>query len=197
MKLIEMQKKLLQSGLKIFSTLEFKRLMGVSRSSAQQLLERYTKSGVLARLKGGLYAIITNYPSNYLIANKLYEPSYISFEKALSYYNLIPEAVYSITSATTRTTREFTAGQQHFIYHKLKKPAFTGYALTAISGENALFAEKEKALADYLYLIFLGKKKLNERLKTRGINTAKLISFASLFGRPKYLEWIRCFLKNK
>ena len=38
------------------------------------------------------------------IANQIYYPSYISFEFALSYYNLIPEGVYSITSASTLRT---------------------------------------------------------------------------------------------
>lgn len=33
-------------------------------------------------------------------AGSIYDPSHISFEFALSYYGLIPEAVYTVTSAT-------------------------------------------------------------------------------------------------
>ena len=43
----------------------------------------------------------------FLIANKIYNPSYVSFEMALSYYRLIPEGVYSITSATAKKTIKF------------------------------------------------------------------------------------------
>lgn len=195
-KLIEIQQKLTESGLRIFSKLEFKRLLGASEVSAQKLLERYTKKGVLVRLKGGLYALKLNYPSGHLIANKLYKPSYISFETALSYYNMIPEAVYSLTSATMRTTREFSVGDQVFVYHKIKKMAFTGYKLIKIGEEGVLFAEREKALADYLYYVFLKKKGLNERLRTKGINYKRLLSYISLFERPKFLEWVKNVIRT-
>lgn len=36
----------------------------------------------------------------YLLAGSIYGPSYISFEYALSYYGMIPEAVYIVTCAT-------------------------------------------------------------------------------------------------
>lgn len=191
MKLIELQQKLTASGLKVFSKLEFRRLLQVSKVSAQKLLERYAKRGVFLRLKGGLYAIASNSPSAYAIANKLYEPSYLSFETALSFYGIIPEVVYSFTSATTRTTREFKAANQVFVFHKIKKGAFTGYRMTDIGGEKVFFAEKEKALADYLYYVFLKKKNLNDRLNIEGINRRKLLHYVSLFEKNKLLEWVK------
>jgi len=196
MKLIEIQNKITESGLRIFSKLEFKRLLEVSQSSAQQLLERYTKKGVLVRLKGGLYALKLNYPSGYLIANKLYEPSYISFETALSYHNLIPETVYSFTSATTKITKNFSAGNQLFKYHRIKKSAFTGYKLTKIAEESVLLADKEKALADYLYYVFLKKKSFNERLRLKGIKRNKVLSYMSLFGIPNLVKWVKNVIRK-
>ncbi|MGB9613657.1 MAG: hypothetical protein ACPL4K_05760 [Candidatus Margulisiibacteriota bacterium] len=62
---------------------------------------------------------------------------------------MIPEAVYGFTSATTKTTRKFWVENQSITYHKIKKSAFTGYRLLKIADESVLFAEKEKALADY------------------------------------------------
>jgi len=196
MKLIDLQKKLLESKIKVFSKLEFRRLMGITRVSAQKLLERYTKKGVFVRLKGGLYALSTNYPSGYLIANKLCEPSYISFETALSYHNLIPETVYSFTSATTKITRTFSVKNQLFRYHRIKKKAFTGYKLTNIAGENVLLAEKEKALADYLYYVFLKKKSINDRLKLKGIKRDKLLSYVSLFEMPNFKKWMQNVIRT-
>ena len=182
--------------MRIFSKLEFRRLMGITRVSAQKLLERYTKKGVFVRLKGGLYAMSTNYPSGYLIANKLCEPSYISFETALSYHNLIPEAVYSFTSATTKITRTFSVKNQLFRYHRIKKKAFTGYKLTNVAGDNVLLAEKEKALADYFYYVFLRKKSLNERLRFKGVKRNKLLSYVSIFGMPNFVKWVKNVIRT-
>jgi len=151
---------------------------------------------VLVRLKGGLYALKLNYPSGYLIANKLYEPSYISFETALSYHNLIPETVYSFTSATTKTTRTFSVKNQQFKYHRIKKKAFTGYKLTNVAGENVLLAEKEKALADYLYYAFLKKKSLNERLRLKGVKRDTLLSYISLFEMPNFMKWVKNVIRT-
>lgn len=196
MKLIEIQNKLKGNHLKVFSGLEFRRLLGTSPIAAQKLLERYTQKGVLTRLKGGLYALDLNFPSGYLMANKLYKPSYISFETALSYYHLIPETVYSFTSVTTKKTREYGVKDMVFSYHKIMKKAFTGYQLIKLNGENILFAEKEKALADYLYYVFLHKKELNDRLKLKNINRKKLISFVSLFGKQKFIKWVKSDIRK-
>lgn len=196
MKLIDLQKKLLESKIKIFSKLEFRRLMGITRVSAQKLLERYTKKGVFIRLKGGLYAMSANYPSGYLIANKLCEPSYLSFETALSYHNLIPETVYSFTSATTKIPRTFSVKNQLFGYHRIKKKAFTGYKLTNIAGENVLLAEKEKALADYLYYVFLKKKSFNDRLRLKGINRNNLLRYVSLFEMANFKKWVKNVIRT-
>jgi len=196
MKLVNIHKKLLESKIKIFSKLEFRRLMGITRISAQKLLERYTKKGVFVRLKGGLYALSQNYPSGYLIANKLCEPSYLSFETALSYYSLIPETVYGFTSATTKTTRSFEVKEQLFKYHTIKRSAYTDYKLTDIAGENILLAEKEKALADYLYYVFLKKKSLNERLRLKGVKRDKLFSYVSLYQIPNFIKWVKNVIRT-
>lgn len=186
----------MESRMKVFSRLEFKRLLAVSQSSAQQLLERYTKKGVLVRLKGGLYALKLNFPSGYQIANKLYGPSYISFETALSYHNLIPETVYSFTSATAKITRTFSAGGQVFRYHRIKKQAFTGYKLTNVAGEKVLLAEPEKALVDYLYYVFLKKKNMNERIRFKGIKRDRLFFYVSLFGIANFLPWVKNVIRT-
>lgn len=197
MKQLEIQKALVDNGLKIFSKLEFRRLLKLSYASAQQILERYTKKGFFVRLKGGIYTLKLNYPSAYIIANKLYSPSYISFETALSYYNMIPEVVYTYTSATTRTTRRYEVEKQEFSYHKIKKQAFTGYKLIKIGNENVLFAEKEKALADYLYFVFLKRKTWNDRLNLKGIDGRKFNQYIALFQNEKFFRWIRNAVRTR
>ena len=54
-----------------------------------------------------MYALADNLPSDFEIANALYQPSYTSLTHTLAYYHIIPEMVYTITSVTTRPTYEF------------------------------------------------------------------------------------------
>ena len=88
----------------------------------------------------------------YLIANRIYSPSYVSFESALSYYRLIPEGVYTITSATSLKTHQFTTSLGTFSYRHLRPELMFGYRLIEVNGQCYKIAEPEKLLLDYLYL---------------------------------------------
>lgn len=88
----------------------------------------------------------------FLIANKLYAPSYVSLEMALSYYGLIPEGVYSITSVASRKTVKFRTPVGEFSYRNLKPQLFFGYSLQVAGKQQYKLAEMEKAVLDYLYL---------------------------------------------
>jgi predicted transcriptional regulator of viral defense system len=84
-----------------------------------------------------------------VIANKIYKPSYISFETAMSHYQLIPESIYMITSASTRRTYRFEAPFARFSYRTIKPALFFGYSILP-GGIKMAFMEK--AILDYLYL---------------------------------------------
>lgn len=86
------------------------------------------------------------------ITNRIYSPSYISLEMALSYYHMIPESVYGLTSATSRKTMVFETELGDFIYHTVRPRLLFGYKLVDYSGKKFKIAEPEKALLDYFYL---------------------------------------------
>lgn len=88
----------------------------------------------------------------YLIANRIYSPSYISFEAALSFYNLIPEGVYTITSATTLKTKSFSTPSGKFVFRHIRPALMFGYKLVEVHGQRYKIAEPEKVILDYLYL---------------------------------------------
>lgn len=88
----------------------------------------------------------------FLIANKIYQPSYISLEMALYFYNLIPETVYSITSVSSKQTYQFESALGHFFYQKIKDSLMFGYQLMDFENHKFKIAEIEKALLDYFYL---------------------------------------------
>lgn len=182
--LILVQKELKNKGLAIFTPQEFERLFDVSKTAVRQFIHANTQKGVFIKLRNGMYSLEDKRPNLYFMANKMYRPSYISLETALSYYSIIPEVVYSITSITPKSTREFDAFGIDFSYARIKQKAFQGYATRKEGNTTVLFAEPEKALADYLYFVSLGKKILNDRLNVRRLDITKVREYAQLFDRP-------------
>ena len=181
MKYLEIVRAFSNKGINLFSTKDFEQITGLTQKSAWAALGRYCKKGLIESPRRGLFYFADNPPHDYLLANRLYAPSYVSFETALAYYSIIPEVVYSITSATTKITRKFIHQGKSFKYLKLKTVSFTGY----FKKEDYLIADPEKALVDYLYFVALGKKKANERLNMAKLNINKVREYASLFENKK------------
>lgn len=152
-----------QKGLLYFNLYDLERLFNPYRSSLSKFLTRKVKEEKLIRLKRNLYCLKRKIPNDYILANILYQPSYLSLEFALSYYSIIPETVYTITSVTTKPTREFIVTNRAFAYKTIKDKAYLGYIPREIDNQTFLIATAEKSLADYLYFVSLGKKNINDR----------------------------------
>jgi len=115
-------------------------------------LSEWLKKGYIKKIIKGYYLFSdVNIDENKLwaIANKIYKPSYISFETAMSYNELIPESIYMITSASTRRTSMFETPLARFSYRTIKPALFFGYSLLP-GGVKMAFMEK--AILDYLYI---------------------------------------------
>ncbi len=193
LKPIEVQEKLRGKEIRLFSPEEFRRVFSVTVRAAQEFIKDHSQD-LFIKLRNGLYALRTDLPSELEIANRLYQPSYLSFEYALHHYHLIPEAVYSITSATTRLTREFTVQSKSYEYSRIKREIYKGYQLVKIGNASILIALPEKALVDYLYFVDLKLKHLNERLNLRRINKKEVLHYAKAFGRKRLLTLVRTVL---
>lgn len=183
--------KLKEKHIFLFSPLDITRLFGVSKTAATFLVHRYTKRGFIVRAKQGLYCFANALPPEHYVANKLYEPSYVSLESALSYHRIIPETVYEITSITPKSTRRFETLGKIFTYHTIKKIAFTGYILEKRSGFSFIIAEPEKAFVDTLYLRMLAGKKPLRRFNKEKINKTKAVYYAKLFGNTKIIGIVK------
>ncbi len=175
--------KLKSLNIPVFSPREFQDIFAVSKNTASVFLSNNINSNLFVKLRNGFYILKDARPSLYAIANKLYRPSYVSLESALSFYGVIPETVYGITSVSTKATREFESEIGVFSYQKIKQEAFIGYELKDVHGEKIFIADAEKALADYLYFVNLKKAILNDRLYLKNINKKKLMIFISAFNR--------------
>jgi predicted transcriptional regulator of viral defense system len=89
----------------------------------------------------------------FMLANRLYEPSYISLESALAYYHVIPESVLSVTSISSRKSKQFESDWGALYYRSVKPPYMFGYEVIEIAPNRKYsIARLEKAVLDYLYL---------------------------------------------
>ncbi len=115
-------------------------------------LSEWQKKGYIKKIVKGYYLFSDIEMDEGLllaIANKIYKPSYISFETAMSHYRLIPESIYMITSASTKRTSLFETPLVRFSYRTIKPALFFGYSLLP-GGIKMAFMEK--AILDYFYI---------------------------------------------
>ena len=119
-------------------------------------LTRWCRRGLLIKLRNEFYAFPefrTVPDSSRYVANRIYDPSYISLHSALSFYGMIPEEVVQVTSVSTLKTAKFENPFGTFHYHNVKPPLYFGYEIKMMqNGRGVLFATAEKALLDLLYL---------------------------------------------
>jgi predicted transcriptional regulator of viral defense system len=106
-------------------------------------------------LAGGYYVLADSQIDEsllFMLANLIYEPSYISRESALAYYQVIPESVLGVTSISSRKTKQFDTQWGVFSYRSIKPNLMLGY-LVIEKDQNTKFkiARLEKAVLDYLY----------------------------------------------
>jgi len=181
----------------LFSARDVQALFGVSKVAATFLLYRYAKRGVITRMKRGLYAFSDALPPDAYLANKLYSPSYLSREFALSYHGVIPETVYEITSVTPKATRKFEVAGKIYSYKRVKKPAFTGYLLEKQRGFTFRIADAEKAFVDTLYYRVLFNKQPMSRFNREKISRDKALQYAGLFGNQKLVAILTRMLRRE
>ena len=152
-------------------------------------LSEWQNKGYIKMVRRGYYIfsdLELSEPSLFLIANKIYSPSYISFEMAFSYYGLIPEAVYGITSATSQKTSSFKTKMGEFTYCHIKPELMFGYKLIKCKNHNFKIAEMEKSVLDYFYLN--PQLKAEEDFDGMRFNSEKFIAESNKDKFERYLK---------
>ncbi|HAS00181.1 MAG: hypothetical protein US57_C0011G0039 [Candidatus Moranbacteria bacterium GW2011_GWC2_37_73] len=202
MNYFEFRKKI--EELPCFETKELRLILGSNFTSTTLVnLKNWINKGHLIMLRRGLYIVaeMKNKLDMMEFATKIYAPSYISMEMALNFYGIIPEAVFTVTSVTTRKTKKFATPVGNFSYQKIKKEAFGGFETKKTNGVSFNLALPEKAVVDFLYLnrnILNGGQqqfqgyRFNEDFKFDG---KKLLKFAKAFENKKVLFLTNNFIK--
>lgn len=156
----------------------------------------WQKKGYILKLRRGWYCFrdfINISEFNYLIANNIYAPSYISHQDALAYYGLIPEHIVHSISVTTKKTAIFSTPVRIFKYYSIHPRLFFGFELKEmmINGfkREFLIADREKAILDLLYLFDfyisesdLEEIRLNEAVLEKEVNWTRMDEYLSRFG---------------
>ena len=124
-------------------------------NARKALIKRACQKGELIRVKNELYVLGDEERkygiNNFTIANLMVVPSYVSLESALSYYNLIPETVYTTTSVTINLTHEYQSPLGQFSFSHLKENYFNqGFYQAKLATNSFLIATPLKALIDTL-----------------------------------------------
>ncbi|MDY6787959.1 MAG: hypothetical protein SVK54_07530 [candidate division WOR-3 bacterium] len=175
---------LIKNNMQVFSYNDLRTILpDAKQDNLKRNVYNWVDSGKITRLKRGLFQLAypgkENVPDIY-IANRMYEPSYISLDTALSIFNLIPEIAMTVTSVTSKATRRFNNQYGTFVYRTLKRNYFTGYSIMKEGNYEIKIADPEKAIADYLYL---NNTKTIDRIdKTilRGLSKKRLDKYCKL-----------------
>jgi hypothetical protein len=117
-------------------------------------IKRDVDSSILFPLVRGIYETNGN-TDGFLLASSIYGPSYLSFEYALSFHNIIPERVVVYTNATfnKRKTKSYKNHFGLFTYRDVPQEAFPFFVKAYLEDTYAYFiASPEKALCDLLYI---------------------------------------------
>jgi hypothetical protein len=129
-----------------------------TRGARELLIDRALKAGEILRLKRGIYVLAPEYrktePPPWTVAALLLSPSHVSLETALSYYGLIPEAVYQVASVCTQRSRTFNTPLGVYSYHCVPTTApKAGVEVVAAPAPFwASVATPLRAIADMVYL---------------------------------------------
>lgn len=131
-------------------------------------IKRDADKGFIIRLAKGIYETDKN-TEPCLLASSILSPSYLSFDWALSFYGLIPERVFAITSASLGLRKNKTFENQfgRYEYTDIPVEAFSeGLTYLENSEYAAKIAMKEKAICDSLckWRVVKNVKELKELL---------------------------------
>jgi predicted transcriptional regulator of viral defense system len=195
----------LKESLKGFTVFSLRDIKAIDSNFHRRRLNEWQDKNYIKKIIRGYYIFTDLQISEnalFEIANKIYSPSYVSFEMALSYYHLIPESVYSITSVSTRKTYGFKTSIGQFSYRTTKPDLFFGYNLASYDNRRFKIASAEKAILDYFYINpniknetdFISLR-INRDSFIEQIDIVKLNEFLERFAQKTLTKRINSFLE--
>ncbi len=158
------------------------RALGISAASAKVTASRYTRQGILLRIKKNMYVLKEAWSAagkedKFLLANLGQVPSYISLMTALDYYEITTQVQRDFfESVAVKRSKEINIDGSVFRYVKLAVDLYSEFRKT----KGFFIASPEKALLDAFYLMSYGRYSLDlssldaEKLDRREIERLSL-----------------------
>lgn len=144
----------------LFDIADAQKIFNINKKNTlYKLLQRLEKSEVIIRVSNGKYQFALKQVNDFELANFLINPSYISLESALSFYGVLSQFTYAVTSVTPLKTQKIICQKKEYEYAHLEDKYFFGFE----KKDKFLIATPEKALLDQLY--FISKKLRNLHLQ--------------------------------
>ena len=135
------------------------KILGISAASAKVTASRYTKMGILLRVKRNIYVFRDSWNAadredKFLLANIGQVPSYISLMTALDYYEITTQVQRDFfESMAVKRSKEIHVDGTVFRYVKIGLELYSDFK----KEKDFFIASPEKALLDAFYLMSYGR----------------------------------------
>jgi predicted transcriptional regulator of viral defense system len=176
---LEIYQRIKKKNLRFLDYALLARITGIiNRNTLYKTSQRLIKKKILDKITPGIFMFTDTPVSEFEVANYVYQPSYVSLESALSFYGILPQFVYTVTSITTKKTKRLFYEKKEYLFCKIDSSLFWGYE----KKNNILIATPEKALLDTWYFASKGLIKIdNKDLDLSIIDKRKLLKLRKKF----------------
>jgi len=170
-------------------------------------LFEWKKKGYILKIRNEWYCLpefLEEPYSSWIIANLVHNPSYISLESALNFYNLIPEGVYMTTSVTTKRPIRMAMAGHNYSYSSIRTELFYGYNLIEVTRykRKIRIADFEKTILDFLYfrsryntIRTISELRFNEPVLRENLNTDRLFRYLDDFNNDELKSRVNKMLR--
>ncbi|MEK7474885.1 MAG: type IV toxin-antitoxin system AbiEi family antitoxin domain-containing protein [Candidatus Coatesbacteria bacterium] len=186
-----------QHRLRFFTTTDAANLSGLSPASASQALRRMAATGLVARLRQGVWQNRLAAGINPFEAVPFLRypwPAYVSLYSALSEHGIIeeiPQVVYAVSPGRPGTFRT-PSGVFHL--HHLPTRLIWGFTVRHVGAASYPMAEPEKAFLDLCYLALTIRSPLGfprRRGRRWELDGAKVLQYAKRFAFHPLVDYVR------
>ena len=173
----------------VFTVKNVKDITDKKSDYAKLVVHRLKKAGLIFAVERNRYTI---HSDPWIIASHIVWPSYISSWSAIRYYNLTEQLPTYIQVVTTRPKKRrktrFSNTTIEFI--RIKRKNFFGFGKVPHGDTDIFMAEKEKALADALYLRHISYETFSEILREhrKEIDIRRLIDYLKRMGVKRIIK---------
>jgi predicted transcriptional regulator of viral defense system len=161
MKFLELQQKLQELKLNVFTLNDILKITGQTKEITKSKLTILIKQKKIIRLKKGYYSLLKI--ENKFQLQKIYKETYIALQSALEYYESTTQRFKNLDLITKNILSKQNVNETTINFHKVKKNMFFGYKKIIVNNTEIFISNIEKTIIDCIY--FSSKVYLTESLQ--------------------------------